>query len=388
MSHKEITRREFIKGAAIGTVGVASMGILAGCGTGSASTEAATPTPTVQPTSEPVTVEVADSGGKIPSNLDEVRASRVPACMGGPILDDGDYFVIRWLGNCCWEINYRNQIILFDNFYDRGARAPETGVTADSIVRADCILISHAHKDHISDTAQVALKTGAPVYGDKITKEALMSQGLPEEQFILHDGEEWYTVDYPFDGLQVHMIHTLHNRGGRDSSGFKPAINTYTEASEETLAEEEAISSRGSSDSAIFDEGLFSFYIVFDSGFSIFASESNARGLAEGMKEYLSTLGRGVDMFFAPCQLGYDPNLDLYEKKVVDLLEAVNPRLVMGQHHDVYPDFPMTSLVPLFQWVYDNRRDRTDTYFQLYREPLVFDTVGQFGSDPLAPLAI
>lgn len=184
------------------------------------------------------------------------------------------------------------------------------------------------------------------------------------------------------------MIHTLHNFGGRDSSGFRPAILTYTAPSEEVLAEEAEIDARGSGDFSIMDNGLFSYYIQFESGFTIFASESNARGYAEGMKEFKDKLEKGVDIFFAPCQLGYNPIQDIYEKKVVDLLEVCNPRLVMGQHHDVYPDFPMTSLVPLFQWIYDNRREKTDTYMQMYREPLVFDTVGQLGTGPIAPLPV
>lgn len=118
----------------------------------------------------PVYVESTAPTGVVPSNLAEVRASRVPACMGGPVLADGDYFVMRWLGNCSWEINYRNQIILLDNFYDRGERAPITGVSADQVTKADAIIISHGHKDHISDTAKVALATGAPVYGHQTVK--------------------------------------------------------------------------------------------------------------------------------------------------------------------------------------------------------------------------
>lgn len=324
--------------------------------------------------------------GTNPTNLEIVKNAELPACMGGPVLSDGDYFVLRWLGNCCWELNYRNQVVLLDNFYNRGGRAPNTGVTAERITRADCIVISHAHKDHISDTTQVATNTGAPVYGYQTVKDALIAQGLDEEQFHVFEDPEWNTVDYPFDGFKIHMIHTLHNAGGRDSSGFRPAIVTYTAPSDDVLAEEAEISARGASSTAILDEGLFSYYIVFDSGFSIFASESNARGYADGMQTFVDNLEKDVDIFFAPCQLGYNPNTDIYEKKVVDLIEAINPHLVIPQHHDVYPDFPMTSVVPLFQWIYDNRSDKTGGYFQRYREPLVFDTVGQICDGPIAPL--
>lgn len=387
MSKKEISRRTFLKDAAIGAIGISALGVLAGCDDEPAVTPEPEVVEVIKEVEVPVYVEKTAPTGVVPANLAEVRASRVPACMGGPVLADGDYFVMRWLGNCSWEINYRNQVILLDNFYNRGPRAPITGVSTEQVTKADCIIISHAHKDHTADTAQVAKITGAPVYGHATVIEQMRAEGVPESQLFQFEDPDWNYIE--LSGVKISMIHTIHNRGGRDSSGFRPAINTYTEPTEETLAIEEDISSRnGGSYGDVINEGLFSYYIQFESGFTIFASESNARGYADGMKDFKDTLEKGVDIFFAPCQLGYNPILDLYEKKAVDLLEVCNPRLVMGQHHDVYPDFPMTSLVPLFQWIYDNRREKTDTYMQMYREPLVFDTVGQLGTGPIAPLPV
>lgn len=74
-----------------------------------------------------VVYSVPTKPGVAPTNLEVVRDATLPACMGGPVLSDGDYVCLRWLGNCCWEINYRNQVVLLDNFYNRGKRAPETG---------------------------------------------------------------------------------------------------------------------------------------------------------------------------------------------------------------------------------------------------------------------
>lgn len=320
------------------------------------------------------------------ATIEEAYASRVPASMGGPNVDDGDYVVFRWLGNSCWEINYRGQIILIDNFYDRGDRAPDTGVSASDIKYADIIIITHGHKDHMSDTAQVALQTGAPIYAHQTVITELIAQGVPEEQLHAFTDDEINAIDFPFDGMEITMVHTYHNYGGKDSSGFKPAITAYTDPSEETLAEEEEIDARGASDFSIMDVGLFAPYIEFDSGFSFFGVESNARGYAPGIAQFLEELDNTVDVFAAPMQLGYDPVSDIYDKKVVELTEILTPRLVLPQHHDVYPDFPMTSVLTMAQYVYDNMSDTTDFYLQMYREPLCFDTSDRSGG-PLSPLS-
>lgn len=318
---------------------------------------------------------------------EEVKASTIPACIGGPNLDDGDYVSIRWLGNSCWEINYRGQIILVDNFYDRGERAPDTGINASDIKYADLIIITHGHKDHISDTAQVALQTGAPIYGHETVITELLSQNVPESQLTAYSDPEIADIDFPLDGVSITMIHNLHNFGGKDSSGFIPAINAYTTPTDEILSEEAEIEGRGSGDFSIMDEGLYAFLFTFDSGFTFMGMESNARGYSEGMQQFLEELGQSIDVYAAPMQLGYDPISDIYDKKVVEIVEKLQPGLVLPQHHDVYPDFPMTSVLPMAQYIYDNMSDTTKFYLQMYREPLIFNTVTQHASGALSPLS-
>ena len=320
------------------------------------------------------------------SNLQEVKSNWTPASMGGPILNEAanDYTVIRWLGNSCWEIVYRGQIILIDNFYDRGPRAPETGVKAIKVTKATAIIITHGHKDHMSDTAQVAKQTGAPVYGHKAVTDTLLTQGVLVSQLRTFTDPEINTIS--FDGFTVKMIHTLHNVGGKNASGFRSAIDTYTSPTAATLSEEAAISARGSSDSSIATQGLFSFLVTFDSGFTFFATESNAMGYAPGMQTWLNSLTKDVDIIAAPCQLGYDPSVDIYYKKVVDIIMATKAHLVLPQHHDVFPDFPQTSVLPLAQWVQEKMSATTKFYNQLYREPLCFNVKTQVGVAPLSPL--
>jgi L-ascorbate metabolism protein UlaG (beta-lactamase superfamily) len=322
-------------------------------------------------------------------NLAEVLARSTPACMGGPNLDAGDYAAFRWLGNACWEINYRGQIVLIDNFYDRGPRAPVSGVTASAVKKADCIIISHGHKDHISDTAQVAKQTGAPVYAHSTVITRLREAGVPEGQLHAFVDKETEKIPFGFNGFTITMIHTIHNSGGKDASGFRTAIATYTSPTKATLDEETAISARGSSDKTIGPEGLFSFLITFDTGFKFFGTESNAMGLAPGMQTFVDNLKKNndhVDILAAPMQLGYDPIADLAYKKVLDIIQDTRPRLILPQHHDVYPDFPMTSVLPLAQYVADNMSTTTNFKLQLYREPLCFNVKTQVGIGPLSPL--
>jgi L-ascorbate metabolism protein UlaG (beta-lactamase superfamily) len=83
--------------------------------------------------------------------------------LGGAASADPDALTIRWYGTSNYELNFRDRVVLLDNYYDRGPRMRGLGFRSDEVTRADAILIGHPHYDHMSDTAQVARQTGAPV---------------------------------------------------------------------------------------------------------------------------------------------------------------------------------------------------------------------------------
>jgi L-ascorbate metabolism protein UlaG (beta-lactamase superfamily) len=66
---------------------------------------------------------------------------------------------IRYLGHAAFTIGDGTTTLLVDPFLTGN---PKASVTADE-VRADAILVTHGHPDHVGDTAAIAARTGAPV---------------------------------------------------------------------------------------------------------------------------------------------------------------------------------------------------------------------------------
>jgi L-ascorbate metabolism protein UlaG (beta-lactamase superfamily) len=87
---------------------------------------------------------------------------------------------IIWFGHNCWSIETSGKTILLDPFLDESPVAP---VKAAS-VRADFILQSHGHYDHIADTVPIAKRTGAVVLANFEVGEWLKKQGVAEDKVI------------------------------------------------------------------------------------------------------------------------------------------------------------------------------------------------------------
>jgi hypothetical protein len=124
------------------------------------------------------TREAAMTGGQLMANSDSVLGYRRPAMLGGPACADPDALSIRWHGTSNYELNFRDRVVLLDTFYDRGPRLRGLGFRPDEVVRADAVLIGHPHYGHMSDAAQVALQTGAPVVIHPLGADVLTRGGL------------------------------------------------------------------------------------------------------------------------------------------------------------------------------------------------------------------
>jgi L-ascorbate metabolism protein UlaG (beta-lactamase superfamily) len=66
---------------------------------------------------------------------------------------------IQWLGHNAWSIETDGKTILVDPFLDDSPTSP----VKSRDVRADFILLSHGHGDHVGDTVAIAKRTGATV---------------------------------------------------------------------------------------------------------------------------------------------------------------------------------------------------------------------------------
>jgi L-ascorbate metabolism protein UlaG (beta-lactamase superfamily) len=141
--------------------------------------------------------------------------------------------VLRYLGTAGWEISDGTTIVLIDPYLSRiigpsppGAPpfartpgdtrpaygwedrpVPDTAVIDSHVPRADFILVTHTHYDHVLDVPHIALNTNAAVIGTESTENVLRAYGVPEAQLITVRGGE----DYQFATFSVKVIPSIHS---------------------------------------------------------------------------------------------------------------------------------------------------------------------------------
>jgi L-ascorbate metabolism protein UlaG (beta-lactamase superfamily) len=69
---------------------------------------------------------------------------------------------VTWLGHAALRIETNGHTLLIDPFFTGNPAAEKAGITADSM-KADFILVSHGHADHVGDAVAIATRTGATV---------------------------------------------------------------------------------------------------------------------------------------------------------------------------------------------------------------------------------
>lgn len=84
---------------------------------------------------------------------------------------------------------------------------PDNAAVDAHIPRADFILVTHTHYDHVLDVPHIALKTQAIVIGTESTENVLRAYNVPESQLITVRGGE----DYDFGRFSVSVIPSLHS---------------------------------------------------------------------------------------------------------------------------------------------------------------------------------
>ena len=152
--------------------------------------------------------------------------------IGTPVLDDWqcmrasevsahpDPVTVTHLGVTTLLIRHGETAILTDGFFSRPGRLAvlfdrkvepdvcriEQGLEMGGIDRLDAILVLHSHYDHAMDVAEVAKRTGAPIYGSKSTAYVALSSKIPSIE--LHEVQ----LDTPIeiDPFKVTFIESDH----------------------------------------------------------------------------------------------------------------------------------------------------------------------------------
>ena len=141
--------------------------------------------------------------------------------------------VLKYLGTAGWEITDGTTSILIDPYLSRiNGPAPPGGGSGHSLAgdtrraygwndvaladvaaidshiqRADFILVTHTHYDHVLDVPHIARKTGAAVIGTESTENVMRAYGVPEEQLLTVRGGE----DYQFSSFSLKVIPSIHS---------------------------------------------------------------------------------------------------------------------------------------------------------------------------------
>jgi L-ascorbate metabolism protein UlaG (beta-lactamase superfamily) len=145
----------------------------------------------------------------------------------------GNQAVLKYLGTAGWEITDGTTVILIDPYLSRingpappgggsghsmpgdtrrafgwnDMASPDVAAIDSHIQRADFVLVTHTHYDHILDVPHIALKTGAAVIGTESTENVMRAYGVPEEQLITVRGGE----DYQFGSFALKVIPSIHS---------------------------------------------------------------------------------------------------------------------------------------------------------------------------------
>ncbi|MBY8860060.1 MBL fold metallo-hydrolase [Nocardia sp. CA2R105] len=139
---------------------------------------------------------------------------------------------LRWWGNNSWEIRIStpggDRTVLIDPWltrfrtgtYTPAGADPTTPLSVDTALidhyvdsgelRADHILVTHGHYDHITDVPYLAQRTGATVIGTESHLNLLISLGAPQDQLSLASGGEYIDCGTH----QIRVLRSLHSQLG------------------------------------------------------------------------------------------------------------------------------------------------------------------------------
>ena len=109
---------------------------------------------------------------------------------------------VTYYGHSCFAVEVAGKSLLFDPFITPNPLARNIDVRS---VRADYILISHGHEDHIADAVPIARRTDATVVSNFEIVQWLGKQGIQKAHPLNHGGGR------NFDFGRVKYVNAIHS---------------------------------------------------------------------------------------------------------------------------------------------------------------------------------
>ncbi len=124
---------------------------------------------------------------------------------------------IKWMGHATFEITTSKGLkLIVDPWYDQN---PANSKKAEEVEKADAVLITHDHFDHIGEAASILKKTGATMVGQPEIMEKMKGEGVSAEQAIYGTGMNvGGTVEV--QGVQITMVQAFHSAVEGDPAGY------------------------------------------------------------------------------------------------------------------------------------------------------------------------
>jgi L-ascorbate metabolism protein UlaG (beta-lactamase superfamily) len=115
---------------------------------------------------------------------------------------------LDWLGCATFRLTIDDLVVFLDAYIDRVPLAPDVGMRAAEVDRADFVLVGHSHFDHIAGAEVIAANTGARVIGSNESMRLLAGAGVPEAQLLPAQGGERFGLG---GGVTVRVFPSLHS---------------------------------------------------------------------------------------------------------------------------------------------------------------------------------
>jgi L-ascorbate metabolism protein UlaG (beta-lactamase superfamily) len=116
---------------------------------------------------------------------------------------------VTYYGHSSFAVEISGSTLLFDPFITPNELA--RGVDINSI-RADYVLISHAHADHLADAAAILKRTGATLIANYEITVWFAKQGCPKSHGMNHGGKA------RFDFGTVKFVNAIHSSSFPDGT--------------------------------------------------------------------------------------------------------------------------------------------------------------------------
>lgn len=120
---------------------------------------------------------------------------------------------ITWFGHSNFRLESEGVTVLIDPFFDGNPSAP---VGSELITRADIVLVTHDHGDHVGQAVEICIATGATLVCVYDTGQKLTAQGLPGAQMLGMNLGGTVSVK----GVRVKMVQAWHSSASGCASGY------------------------------------------------------------------------------------------------------------------------------------------------------------------------